>query len=66
MGNKLLWIGLIGVGVLALLKMTKASTTSATRASLWDSGEGIPSEDGDELPGDQYLDTNTGDVYEFV
>ena len=67
MGNKLLWVGLVGVAILALTRMAKADTPPPQqRASLWDSGMGGPLEDGDELAGDQYLDTNTGDVYEFA
>jgi hypothetical protein len=35
------------------------------RGSLWFSGAGAPPVTGNFLPGDQYLDTVTGNVYQF-
>jgi len=35
------------------------------RGSLWFDGSGPPGTIAGALPGDQYLDVNTGDVYQF-
>jgi hypothetical protein len=40
--------------------------TSGTRGSLWSAGSAAPSAVVGQLDGDLYLDTATGDVYEFV
>lgn len=45
---------------------TGAAGPAGTRGSYWFVGAGPPTVSGvGELPGDLYLDTNTGDVYQF-
>ena len=44
---------------------TGATGATGTRGSLWYSGAGVPSGIGGALPGDMYLDTLTGDTYQF-
>lgn len=39
--------------------------TDGARGSKWFTGSGAPTTVADSLPGDMYLDTTTGDVYEL-
>lgn len=42
-----------------------ANGTNGARGSLWTSGTGAPGTISGAQAGDQYLDTATGDVYQF-
>lgn len=61
--GKIIGIIALGIGIIALLRGVRAEPSS--RGNKWESAGTEPSEDGDEEAGDQYLNTLTGDVYQF-
>lgn len=42
-----------------------ATGPAGTRGNIWLTGAGAPTASGSEIAGDMYLDTTTGDVYQF-
>lgn len=49
----------------AVFNFTIPVGATGQRGSLWTSGTGAPTNTTGVLAGDQYLDTATGDVYQF-